>query len=661
MHVSVITPLYNKAAYIRRALDSVLAQTHGDFEIIVVDDGSTDGGADVVRECSDPRVHLIQQANAGVSAARNRGVSEAASELVAFLDADDEWLNDFLETVLNLRERFPEAAVWGTNYALMRADGKLHQFPVSEEILRQTDGLLLDFFYFSVKFEQPCNASSTMVRKDALVQVGGFTKDLVRLEDTDMLLRLALRYQVAYSPLAKAIYHMEAENRSDGYVYSGNFPFFKHARDYLREANTPDELPEDVLQYLGHKHTGGLYRNWLAGNTDAIREIIHDCRDIDGFKLKCFLWRFLLPIPHPLVLTLWRWQSRLQARHGKLPPVRNTYRTGAAPHTVSSAPPSDRRTGFQPVRADSASRLSTNETTGWKPVGQDRRDACPPANLTVLDAAPTASPLASTGVHQQGPTHRWTPVDLPILAYHYIDAPGTPTTTFSLSVAQFASQMEFLRSHGYHSLSFAELYAMLDAGDRPPRKSVIITFDDGTKCFRELAFPELLSRGLKATVFLVAGEIGGFNRWDSSHPVYGKVTRDLMDDADIMDVSANRVELGVHGYAHRNLLKSTPAEMIQEIQAARNELVARFSQPFDTFAYPYGRYREYHFQLLEQAGYRGAASTFCPYPTVTSHCYALRRIPVDSGDTLARFRLKLSTAYLRYRSFKDRGSMAHAT
>ena len=117
LKVSIVIPLYNKAPYIERALHSIRAQTLSDFEVIVVDDGSTDDGASIVAAYSDPRVRLIRQSNAGPGPARNAGIAEAKGEFIAFLDADDEWLPTYLEeNVRSLEETGPELAAITSGY-----------------------------------------------------------------------------------------------------------------------------------------------------------------------------------------------------------------------------------------------------------------------------------------------------------------------------------------------------------------------------------------------------------------------------------------------------------------------------------------------------------------------------------------------------------------
>ena len=116
MKFSILIALYNKAPYIVNTIESVLAQTYTDFEIIVADDGSTDEGAALVRALPDPRVRLVQQPNAGVSAARNLGISVAKGEWTAFLDADD-WQHPlYLETLLKAQDTFPLADAVATEY-----------------------------------------------------------------------------------------------------------------------------------------------------------------------------------------------------------------------------------------------------------------------------------------------------------------------------------------------------------------------------------------------------------------------------------------------------------------------------------------------------------------------------------------------------------------
>src|ERR671936_1110009 len=113
--VSVVIPLYNKERDVGRAVASVLAQTFADFEVVVVDDGSTDGGPRVVAAFPDPRIRLVSQVNAGAAAARNRGTACARAGLVAFLDADDQWEPAFLETVIGLRSRFQSCEVFANS------------------------------------------------------------------------------------------------------------------------------------------------------------------------------------------------------------------------------------------------------------------------------------------------------------------------------------------------------------------------------------------------------------------------------------------------------------------------------------------------------------------------------------------------------------------
>ncbi len=124
MSFSVIIPLYNKAGTIARAIQSVLHQTVQAFEIVVVNDGSEDGGPAIVQDFNDPRIRLLNQANRGVSAARNLGIRESRFELIAFLDADDEWLPTYLEHVRKLVDLFPACGFYATRYFYQEPDGR---------------------------------------------------------------------------------------------------------------------------------------------------------------------------------------------------------------------------------------------------------------------------------------------------------------------------------------------------------------------------------------------------------------------------------------------------------------------------------------------------------------------------------------------------------
>jgi glycosyltransferase involved in cell wall biosynthesis len=197
--ISIVMPLFNKGREVERAIRSVLAQTVDDYELIVVNDGSTDKGPDTVAEKKDSRIRIIHQSNKGVSAARNRGIAEAKSHLIAFLDADDEWLPNFLEKIIRLRSAFPLCDVFATKYLYCCSDGKTRA-PTLRGIPKDPwEGVLADYFLIASKSDPPLWTSAVAVTKKAITSVGGFPVGVSSGEDLLTWARLALRYSIAYS------------------------------------------------------------------------------------------------------------------------------------------------------------------------------------------------------------------------------------------------------------------------------------------------------------------------------------------------------------------------------------------------------------------------------------------------------------------------------
>ena len=216
LKVSVIIPLYNKGPYIARALDSVLAQTVQEFEIIIVDGGSTDESLDVAACYTDPRITCFRQEGKGVSQARNQGVKRARAELIAFLDADDRWYPDFLETVLCLREKFPEAGMYGTGYQI--CDGTTTQDMTYKPDLGER--MLDSYYHDEIDYRNMLFLpSSSAVDKNTCIEIGGWAEDVRRGEDQDFFARTAFSSSIVYSPKVCAVNYLDTMNNSS-HVYS---------------------------------------------------------------------------------------------------------------------------------------------------------------------------------------------------------------------------------------------------------------------------------------------------------------------------------------------------------------------------------------------------------------------------------------------------------
>lgn len=202
---SIIVPLYNKAPYVKKALESIVSQTNQDWELLIVDDGSTDGSADIVREfvrafkISNFRIQILQQKNAGVAEARNNGVKASKGEYICFLDADDWWEPTFLEAMDKLIAEYLDAGIYTTNYIYYKP-GKTH---VALNLPRGYMNYPAAYHYG----EMPIWTGATCMPRKVFEEMGGFPVGIKLGEDFLLWAKTAIHYPVAFCEKPLAYYN----------------------------------------------------------------------------------------------------------------------------------------------------------------------------------------------------------------------------------------------------------------------------------------------------------------------------------------------------------------------------------------------------------------------------------------------------------------------
>lgn len=193
---SVIIPLYNKAPYVRKTIESVIEQTYKEWELVVVDDGSIDGSGDIVKAIHDNRIRLVKQDNAGVSAARNRGVAESTAPYICFLDADDWWEPTFLEEIARVIERHPNAGIYGTSYYIVK-NGKKRIAPIGVDN-GFGEGEINYCRVYAKTLCMPLTSISVCIPRKVFDEVGGFPTSIKLGEDFMLWLSVALKHKVVF-------------------------------------------------------------------------------------------------------------------------------------------------------------------------------------------------------------------------------------------------------------------------------------------------------------------------------------------------------------------------------------------------------------------------------------------------------------------------------
>lgn len=214
--ITIIIPLYNKEKSIVKTLESVRAQTFSDYECLIVNDGSTDGSPQIVSEyctlLSDKRFRIIDKSNSGVCSARNRGIKEAAYNIVAFLDADDLWESNFLEEMVSLIKDYPEAYLYSSNFAETVDKKIIRKVPTG--LPANYRGIVEHYFEMPNRISDLVCSSSAVVRKDVFEVVGYFDERLRYAEDTDMWWRIIACHPFAFFDKCLVSYQFDAENRA---------------------------------------------------------------------------------------------------------------------------------------------------------------------------------------------------------------------------------------------------------------------------------------------------------------------------------------------------------------------------------------------------------------------------------------------------------------
>lgn len=253
MKFSIVIPLYNKAPYVTKAIESVLEQTFDDYELVIMDDGSKDNSFEIARMAiqSHGNCHLYRQKNAGVSMARNNAVAISRGEYLCFLDADDWWESTFLEEMDQLINEFPDAGIYGSNYNIVnetRHKTRVASVGVDEGFVK---GYIDYCQVYAKTLYMPLWTGAVCIPRHVFDAVGGFNPQLKMSEDFDLWIRIVLHHKAAFlnRPLSNYNQDVYAAPRALGSLPQPQNQF-AFCADYLKEDMEKDAALKYVVEYV---------------------------------------------------------------------------------------------------------------------------------------------------------------------------------------------------------------------------------------------------------------------------------------------------------------------------------------------------------------------------------------------------------------------------
>lgn len=283
MNFSIVIPLYNKEQYIERCLDSILAQSYKNFEIIIVDDGSTDGGIELVRaKYNLVNMTILVQQNSGVSKARNAGVAIAKSKWVAFLDADDYWQSGFLSEVINTIKIYPDISLCSSGYQFL---SKNHCKKAKLHVSGETDYRVIDnYFLSSCKGDLPITASSVVVNKTDFLSIGGFPEGWTMGEDIYLWMKMAINFKLAICMKVLVTYdHTDENSATKINPVLEVLPHVNALEAWLYSDAIPERLKKDAANLLHRSYIYTAFQNIKYGNKHKASSLISNPNVFKGW------------------------------------------------------------------------------------------------------------------------------------------------------------------------------------------------------------------------------------------------------------------------------------------------------------------------------------------------------------------------------------------
>ncbi len=299
---SVAIAVYNKERYILETVESVLAQDFDDFEIVVVDDGSTDRSIDIIKNLRNDRVKIYTQENKGASAARNHAIAKCSGRYIALIDADDLWMPHHLSDIKELIQVFPKAQLFATHYEVMYTPYYKVEANYSVEINKRTT-VIEDYFAGSM-ISSLIHTSSVAFTRKSFESVEGFDENMKSGHDTDLWIKLSLKHDLAFHSNLSMTYRNFAENN-----LSSNKLIAEKSRMLLKYREQEKEN-QSLEKFMNLNRFAIAIHAKLSRNYEIFQQILPDINQ----EYLNFKQRLLLKMPSNMLILMKKWQLWLNSK-----------------------------------------------------------------------------------------------------------------------------------------------------------------------------------------------------------------------------------------------------------------------------------------------------------------------------------------------------------